>query len=121
MGKCVFNPKWTESFPWVIKHEDKFKAFCKVCKKPIDLGKMGEGALCSHEKSDKHKQFQRTDSSQQSMQQFTIPPPPTSAAAACSGPACSTVQPSSSVIPNYFSNNDVLKAEILWTIQTCEP
>lgn len=54
MGKCIFNAKWTLMYKWVAKAEDKHKAYCTSCNKLIDLGKMGEGALKSHEKGDKH-------------------------------------------------------------------
>lgn len=60
MGKCVFNLKWTATYKWVAKTDDKHKAFCKCCNKTIDLGKMGEAALKTHEKGDKHKTNQRS-------------------------------------------------------------
>ena len=37
MRKSVFNPKWTQTYKWVLKAEDSFKAFCTSCNKPIAL------------------------------------------------------------------------------------
>lgn len=96
-----------------MKHEDKYKAYCKLCKKDIDLGKMGESALRSHERSQKHKDVVSDGAAlgrQQSMMNFVIPPPPRE-----------SVSPSASAtsgVSSFVSKNDVLKAEILWTIET---
>ena len=76
MGKCVFNLKWTRTYSWVMKQEDKHLVKCKICDKDIALGKMGEAALRSHEKSDSHKKFSESDASEVSMDKFTVPPPP---------------------------------------------
>ena len=70
MGKCVFNQKWCTTYPWVTKAEDKFKAYCKVCRKIIDLSKMGEGALRSHEKAEKHRFNTRLDSDLRGLESF---------------------------------------------------
>ena len=76
MGKCVFNPKGTRTYSWVMKHEDKHLVKCKICDKDIALGKMGEAALRSHEKSDSHRKFSESDASQVSMDKFIVPPHP---------------------------------------------
>lgn len=40
---------------WITKHEtDKSLAMCKLCKKPISNGNMGESALTSHSTGQKH-------------------------------------------------------------------
>ena len=75
MGKCVFSPKWVSSYPWVMKAEDKYKAYCKSCKKTFDLGKIGECALKSCKKSEKHKLNVRS-LSQPVLDAFSVPPPP---------------------------------------------
>ena len=59
MGKCVFNGKWLSDakFSWVKQFKgDKHKAMCSVCcHKVIDNERMGESALKSHMKGEKHK------------------------------------------------------------------
>ena len=115
MGKCVYNPKWSSSYSWVMKAEDKYKAYCKCCKKLIDLEKMGEGALKSHEKSEKHKLHQRSDSVQFPMEKFVVPPPPS---ATDSSPVPST---SASVsVSDFATKNDVLKAEVMDSQNSCK-
>ena len=58
MGKCVFNRKWLSDakFSWMKEFKgDKHKAMCCVCNKVIDIERMGESALNSHMKGEKHK------------------------------------------------------------------
>ena len=59
MGKCVFNLAWTKHKDykmWISPVSgDRHKAFCKACKKSIDIAKMGESALKSHATSRKHR------------------------------------------------------------------
>lgn len=58
MGKCVFNRKWLSDakFSWVKEFKgDKHKAMCCACNKVIDIERMGESALKSHVKGEKHK------------------------------------------------------------------
>ena len=71
---------------------------------------MGEAALRSHEKSDSRRQFSESDASQVSMDKFTVPPPPSS--------TTKTKNPSTSGLEKFVSKTDVLKAEVMWTIQT---
>ena len=56
--KCSFNRKWlsTKDYSWVREFKgDKYKALCSICNKSFDVGAMGESALKSHMKSNKHK------------------------------------------------------------------
>ena len=59
-GKCSFNPLWLtkpEYKDWVREDTtSKHKAFCFACKKSIDLLAMGESALVSHSRGQKHLQ-----------------------------------------------------------------
>ena len=62
MGKCVFNRKWLSDakFSWVKQFKgDKHKAMCCVCNKVIDIERMGESALKSRMKGEKHKSHKR--------------------------------------------------------------
>ena len=57
MGKCVLY-KWLSdaNFSWLKEFKgDKHKAMCCVCNKVIDIERMGESALRSHMKGEKHK------------------------------------------------------------------
>ena len=40
---------------WIQRHENNYKASCKVCQKAIDLSNMGRGALISHSQGKGHK------------------------------------------------------------------
>jgi len=56
-GNCAFNVKWLENDEykqWIVMGQSKFKAKCTLCRKEIDISNMGEGALKSHKKSNKH-------------------------------------------------------------------
>ena len=58
MGNCVFNCKWLsdEKFSGAKEFKgDKHKALRCVCNKVIDIERMGESALKSHMKGEKHK------------------------------------------------------------------
>jgi len=58
IGKCVLNHKWLSDakFSWVKEFKgDKHKAMCCVCNKATDIERMGESALKSHMKGEKHK------------------------------------------------------------------
>ena len=124
MGKCVFNQKWCTTYPWVMKAEDKFKAYCKVCRKIIDLSKMGEGALQSHEKAEKQRLNTHLDSDQRGLESFVFPPPPPSTSMSSSSTSSDTASSSHAAASGqkqmcmYFAKNDVLTSEILWTMQT---
>lgn len=57
-GKCSFSNLWLENKDykeWLEADTDKRKAYCKACKKAIDISSMGEYALKSHATGQKHK------------------------------------------------------------------
>ena len=59
-GQCLYNKKW-ERDPqykgWVSALKaDKWEALCQWCDRTIDISSMGESALKSRSKSEKHKQ-----------------------------------------------------------------
>ena len=95
-----------------MKHKDKHLVKCKIFDKDIALGKMGEAALPWHEKSDSHRKFSESDASQVSMDKFIVPPPPPPSS------TTKTTNPSTSGLEKFVSKTDVLKAEVMWTIQT---
>ena len=60
MGKCVFNRKWltNPNYRWVKEFkgdEHKLAGHCCIYNKVIDIECMGQSALKSHVKGDKHK------------------------------------------------------------------
>jgi len=148
MGKCVFNRKWLSDakFSWVKQFKgDKHKAMCRVCNKVIDIERMGESALKSHMKGEKHERNTgATSSSTQCVLMATFSCK--GASSSCdqsseSGPSCAEANNDEYFVPlpppaadgqstvkftdggrgtlaNFVGKNDVLAAEILWTLQT---
>ena len=61
MGKCIFNRiEWPKRYTWVWETSDKFKAHCRVCRKDIDIAKMGESAVWSHAKGESHEKKEKS-------------------------------------------------------------
>ena len=62
-GQCLYNKKWehdSQYKAWVSAYKaDKRKALCHWCDRTIDVSSMGESALKSHSRSEKHKQNSR--------------------------------------------------------------
>ena len=136
MGKCVFNRKWpTEQIVGQNKSSvrefksDKHIVICCFCNKVIDLGKMGEHALKSRMKSEKHIQCTPATTttpiaatldpihSACSASELTIPIP-------TDDPQSGNILPTqanTATLDLFVSRNDTLKAEILWTLHTVLP
>ena len=145
-GKCTFNTKWLtrEEYKWVRQVKgDSQKALCFTCNKTINLTRMGESALRSHMGGRKHQASVKSNvtctastmksylerkgsEGQKSISAATvnqenvdtgsldgdtpmnIPPPPVTNVATLSGKS----------VAQFFSRNDVLKSEVLWTLKT---
>lgn len=143
-GKCTFNPKWLtkEEYKWVRQVKgDLRKALCIVCNKTIALTTMGESALRSHMAGSKHQTSVKSNATTSTVKPYlakevcevqsrisaatvnqekvdtgtldkdapmNIPPPPATNVAPSSGRSVS----------QFFSRNDVLKSEVLWTLKT---
>ena len=138
MGKCVYNRDWVRKYPWVKECAGlKHKAFCRACKKEIDIGKMGESALRSHAKGEAHVKNEKSLCS--SMKMFFDKKPTLPMKSLCPAPisTCSITTPTSTlpvfaasdlapgatdiIMPNqsitkFMSKTDVLKSEIIWTL-----
>ena len=136
MGKCVFNRKWLSDakFSWV----KEFKG---------DRESMGESALKSHMKGEKHKRNagasstsaqsvlmttflhkerssscdQRSESgpscAEANNDEFCVPSPPLAADGQSTVKRTDGCQ-GRGTLANFVGKNDVLSAEILWTLQT---
>jgi hypothetical protein len=131
MGKTVFNPTWGYKYDWVkAVANDKRQAMCRLCKKNIFLGTMGESALKSHMKSDRHKKLKTASSgtmtatvqcfaSGANVTNNTVESEPTTFEDS-SVPVHEDNRPTnpSVNIAQSFSNADISKAETIWTLHT---
>ena len=129
MGKCIFNDGWLchkDFKDWVRRDSDKNKAYCYLCKKQIELGKMGEGALSSHQKSRKHAALVKANKPAVPIDSFLATNKTADEKMAIGNSNsvdCATVSISSktsrptSTITSMCTKTDVLKAEVIWTLK----
>lgn len=141
--KAFFNPLWLihEHFPeyasWIAKVENnKTQAYCKVCKKTLNLSNMGKQALSSHSSGTFHqKTLQATQQLsiesffRKKVQESTTSNPSTSNSSMSetltsnsSGqiPCKNESNQMSTAKPNlesYVLKEDVSRAEIIWSLQ----
>ena len=138
-GNCIYNWQWelnSQYKGWLTAFKaDRKKALCKCCDRIIDISSMGESALKSHMKSERHKNNSRIGGEQpvtlssfgfvsygnenlvearkagasQSQQQAVMTIPPLS-----QGDATPRSQPS---LKGHVTKDNVLKAETLWTLK----
>lgn len=136
-NKCSFKHKWlsTKDYSWVRQFKgDKYKVLCSICNKIFDIGSMGESALKSHMKSDKHKSCEASvsgtatgaffvskgnhdkerskgfeSSVEGTVESMVVPLPPT---------VDVPHTQARGQIASYLIKEDVSKAEILWTLRT---
>ena len=57
MGKCTFQERWLQDpnfKSWIRPDEDKYKAFCKLCKSSISVVYNGQNALMKHRQGKNH-------------------------------------------------------------------
>ena len=140
-GNCIYNRQWelnSQYKGWVTAFKnDKKKALCKTCDRIIDISNMGESALASHVKSERHRNNSgngsgqpvtlslfgfvscengnaavagkaKTLQSQQQQQPAMIIPPP---------PQDDATPRSQSSLQRHVTKDDVLKAKALWTLK----
>ena len=129
MGKCAFNRKWLSDakFSWVKEFKgDKHKAMCCVYNKVIDIESMGESALKSHMKGEKHKRNTGASStSAQSVLMTTFLHKERSSSCdqrSESGPSCAEVNNDEFCVPPpplLMDVKDVAHWRILWEKMTC--
>ena len=64
-GNCIYNRQWelnSKYKGWLTAFKaDRKKALCKCCDRMIDISNMGESALKSHMKSERHKNNSRIE------------------------------------------------------------
>ena len=129
MGKCAFNRKWLSDakFSWVKEFKgDKHKAMCCVYNKVIDIESMGESALKSRIKGEKHKRNAGASStSAQSVLMTTFLHKERSSSCdqrSESGPNCAEVNNDEFCVPPpplLTDVKDVAHWRILWEKMTC--
>lgn len=55
-GKCLFNKKWMETYPWIDEFKgDRQRAVCKLCKSDFSVANKGIGAVKQHLKGLDHQ------------------------------------------------------------------
>jgi hypothetical protein len=118
---CTFNKQWIsipEYKEWLVEDKDKYSAFCKLCQKPFKIDTMATSAIRSHMEGKKHQEkLKSLDRSQNLVTMFSA------ARTAASRPATSantdamcTALNEQSTLDNYIRKKDIVKAEILWTL-----
>lgn len=112
-GNCVFSAVWLEKEEykqWIAPaKENKHAFYCKVCKRNVDVRAMGETAVASHAKGKKHSELVKASAPAVPLSDFFH-------RQESSRKAASTA--SAGVAVSSFSGSDVLRAEVLWTINT---
>lgn len=133
-SKCVFNRAWEEAEDyknWVkaLKGDNR-KAVCVLCQKAVDVSSMGESALKSHMKSEKHRKCAKSTS--MALESFFT----TKREESCDRSASSsndinnnieqipavpmsatpTAKPTQSQ-SKFQLSEDVIKAELMWTMK----
>ena len=128
---------------WLAKHESPYKAYCKLCVKTIELSNMAKWALTSHAEGKGHQkavglkklhltkmeQFVKVEKKEcaekdQSEPQnivtetLTVPLPTETPHKSCLEKPVTSGQ---CVMSAYVSNEDVMRAEILLTINCSSP
>ena len=114
-GKCHFNVRWltkNEYSSWLREvNSNPHVGYCSLCKKEIDLKVMGESALMSHAKWKKHKQLVTASKPTVPISSFVAKT--SGSAHVLQHSTSKAVSPSGS---SFFTKTDVLKSEIIWTL-----
>ena len=148
-GSCKFKLQWLgkdKYKEWLLQGKDVRHAKCRVCQSQFDISSMGEAALTSHAKGQKHQHqlqsFRQTQRTNMTMSSFCRPSTSaaesessqssSAASASSSGPGPSQKHGSNSAAsasattvgdtgthqPNQFAvHSDARKAEILWVLR----
>ena len=132
----LYDPKYQD---WILEdNTTNRKAKCKICLCAIELSNMGTIALDSHIKSNRHKKLcksepsvmqwlmkKSSDSSSTNTSTSEKVAEPVSSTSAVTSSSCSSelhtsmfTIPPSSTLDSFLHKDDVLKADILWTLKT---
>ena len=124
-GKCIFNNSWLEKpeyKTWLQRNvSDVYTARCTMCYKNFSVASMGESAVKSHAKSRKHIDLLSIRISKNVLGSYfndkitsEIAPRPQQSMALSVKSETSDIN----TIESHVAKNDVLDAEILWTLKT---
>jgi len=138
---CTLNDQWLldeDYSAWIMRTGDRNNARCGVCFKDIDLRSMGEYALKSHSKSDKHKNFLHRLRQNQTSQlvlhdskRLVSSGQPSASVEICEKPGetqqkkldesvnCTSVSSDSHKLSSFVTGSDTLACEIRWALRVC--
>ena len=116
-NRRLFRKEWLLKYTWILEGDSKSIAVCKSCKKNINIASMGEAAIASHAKSDKH-QKNLVGQQMMTLKDFGI-----SSTSVVQETAAAAVIKSvplvAGTVNNLVNRNQaIMKAEILWTLKT---
>ena len=134
MGKCKFNPVWVtkqDYSKWLrpVK-SDAEKALCCMCNRVFDIGAMGESALRSHAKGNKHMAaaglYTKNNTIMSFMKAKTGCKQPVSDFRATTDSSIGASEEQQSparvisapTMAAHVAKSDGLQAEVLWTLRT---
>ncbi|GBM74428.1 hypothetical protein AVEN_39220-1 [Araneus ventricosus] len=125
-GKCIFNNAWLEMPAykmWLQRNvSDVHSARCTICYKNFSVASMGKSAVKSHAKSRKHIDLQSTRrTSMNVVRSYSNDKnTPESICKPQDSPSLFAASSTSNIgnIESHVVKNDVLAAEILWTLKT---
>lgn len=124
----MFNWKWWDKYEWLRFTNVVKRAKCVVCQKTFDVSNVSEHAVLSHMNGAKHKSLMSFINkkmsyfirSSESCEVSSSAPSGTGNAdasvAIVPGPSQPVISSGASNIYQFSSSNDVLKAEVLWTL-----
>lgn len=118
-GKCIFNDLWLKNpdyHDWLQTDKDRYRAKCKLCFKSFSVSSMGESALKSHLKSKKHQSIEQIRSSSGTFNVRSDKPHLSVIKEPVLVVNKSVVPNPVNVIHDHFCKNDILNAEIIWTL-----
>ena len=102
---------------WVsVDPQSREKAFCKFCKKIVDIGNMGEAALVNHMSRKKHKAAAEVARSTASVASFRSGSLPSVASASSCRPNPSRQSLSPAASPGFFGGTETPSTEVMWTL-----
>ena len=117
-GKCKSNLAWLhhdDFHEWLaVDPQSKEKGFCKLCKKTVDIGNMGEAVLVSYMSGKKHKaaaEVARSTTSVASKFRYCSLPSVASSSSCHPNPSGQSLWPAAS--PGFFLGTETLSAEVM--------
>ena len=120
-----FKKCWLEQpeFSWLkARPHNEFEVQCTLCKRTLNLGKLGVKALVSHTKSEKHQLASKSLQQSHTITHFCMPlsPVPGSSSSSSARPELGAVSAAlhSIDIQTIFGSTLTLKAEVLWILNT---